>query len=77
LFAALGAALIVFICLRFGLLTLVVFLFVSDLPMTTNFSSWYMSYMIGVLLFVIAIAGWAFHTSLGGQKLFTGTLLEE
>jgi len=30
-----------------------------------------------VRLAVVAIAGYAFHTSLGGQKLFEGMLLNE
>ena len=48
-----------------------------SVPVTTDFSAWYGGYTIAVLVAVLALAGWAFHTSLGGQKLFAGGLLDE
>ena len=52
-------------------------LFLSIVPITTDFSAWYAGSSLAVLLAVLAIAGYAFHTSLGGQKLFAGKLLED
>jgi serine/threonine-protein kinase len=80
-FSCLSQALTVIVLLRFGLVTLAISAFVSDLlrtvPITTDFSTWYAGSALAVLIAVLAIAGYAFHTSLGGQKVFAGTLLEE
>ena len=79
-FAFLVSTLTVIALLRFGLVTLATLLFVvellSSVPLTTNFSAWYASIEIAALLAVLALAGWAFHTSLGGRKLFAGNLLD-
>ena len=81
LFSCLYYTLTVLILLRFGLVTLATGYFVNDLlfsvPPTPDFSIWYAGSALAVLLAVLALAGYAFHTSLGGQKLFTGKLLEE
>jgi len=65
---------------RYGLLSMATAILVGGLiravPLTTDLSVWYAGYMITMIIIVLAIAGWAFHTSLGGQKLFTGDLLE-
>jgi hypothetical protein len=46
-------------------------------PLTPNFSAWYAGTgMIGPLV-VLALAVFAFYTSLGGQKIFEGKLLED
>lgn len=67
--------------LRFGLLTFAICIFVGGLlrnaPITTDFSAWYAGSTLLVLLAVLALAALAFHTSLGGQKVFAGKLLEE
>jgi hypothetical protein len=44
---------------------------------TTDFSAWYAGSSLFTLLAVLALAGYAFYTSLGGQKVFKGKLLEE
>ena len=66
--------------IRFGLITLITAMFVDEVlhsvPITTNFSAWYSGSTIVVVLVVLALAGFAFHTSLGGQKVFEGKLLE-
>ena len=73
-------ALAVIALLRFGLATLATGLFVNGLlfsvPITTSFSAWW-GYTLAALLAVLALAGYACHTSLGGQKVFAGKLLEE
>ena len=47
------------------------------MPMATDLTAWHSSYMLAAVALVIAAAAWAFHASLGGQKLFTGNLLED
>ncbi|HEX4949038.1 MAG TPA: hypothetical protein VFZ34_20340, partial [Blastocatellia bacterium] len=81
LFSCLAYTLVVIALFRFGLVTVATNAFVYDLlsttPLTTDFSAWYGGYTLAALLAVLALAGYAFHTSLGGQKLFAGNLLEE
>ncbi len=81
LFAGFTWVLMVVALLRFGLVTLATCFFVSDLlgsvPLTTDFSAWYAGSALAVLLAVLALAGYAFHTALGGQQVFAGKLLDE
>ena len=66
------------VLLRFGLLALIAYFVFGDFtPLTSDFSAWYGGASLWTFLVVLAIAAYAFHTSLGGQKLFTGKLLEE
>ena len=44
---------------------------------TTNLSAWYASSGLFVVGLVLALAIYAFHTALGGQKVFSEKLLEE
>jgi len=80
-FACLGYAAAVINLLRFGLVALACSLFVNFLfplvPITTDFSAWYAGSTLFTLLAVLALAVYAFHTSLGGQKVFAGKFLEE
>ena len=46
-------------------------------PITTDFAAWYAGSSLSVLLALLAFAGYAFHTALGGQKVFEGKLLED
>jgi hypothetical protein len=65
---------------RFGLITLAVALFIANvllnLPYTLDLSIWYASSAFTVLLSFVALALWAFYTSLGGQRLWKEGLLE-
>jgi hypothetical protein len=74
IYAALYSALLIFAVTRFGLLTLTAALFFTTLfgsyPMTTDFSVWYASSTIFVLVIAAAVVGFAFYTSLGGQPVF-------
>jgi Protein kinase domain len=74
-------ALLVLAFTRFGLLNLFVSLFIffwlNGLPFTTNLSAWYAFASLSVMFLIFALAGFAFYTSLGGQKVFQGKLLEE
>ena len=80
-FLALGAFLVVFALKRYGLLTLISTLFFYALgvfyPMTTELTAWYATDFTIGLVICIALAAFGFYTSLGGQKLLSGKLLEE
>ena len=65
---------------RFGLITLAVAIFTANvllnIPYTLDFSNWYAPAAFAVLLSFVAIAGWGFYTSLGGQQLWKGDWFE-
>lgn len=75
------AAAVVITVSRFGLLASVsYFLFFAlcfQYPMTLNLSNWYAGSSLFALFVMLGLSGYGFYTSLGGQKLFTGKLLEE
>ena len=79
--AAIGLALAVMVTMRYGLLTAYCcFLFqnvVSFNPTTTNFSAWYAESTIFVLVICTGLILYGFYTSLAGQQLFRGKLLNE
>jgi serine/threonine-protein kinase len=68
-----------FILLRFGLLAFTAYSLFTwfGLPVSANFNTWYSIYALLGNGIVLAMAIYAFHTSLGGQKVFSGKLLEE
>jgi serine/threonine-protein kinase len=67
-------AIAVLIVVRFGLIPLACAIFTVDLlvnvPFTADFSAWYASSAIFVLLSVVALAAWGFYHSLGGTPLW-------
>ena len=67
-------AVAVLIVFRFGLIPLAVAIFtvnmLSNVPLTADFSAWYMSTSMLALLSVVGLAAWGFHYSLGGQPLW-------
>src|SRR5262249_14828687 len=75
------AILTTLVTLRFGLLALTALIFASSLlaffPLTLNFSAWYVGIGLMAPLTILALAVFAFYTSLGGQKVFQGSLLED
>ncbi|HEV2668198.1 MAG TPA: hypothetical protein VG324_25000, partial [Blastocatellia bacterium] len=66
---------------RYGLVSMVVALFalytLSVFPVTLNFSVWYAGIGLAPLVAVLSLAVFAFYTSLGGKKVFQGSLLED
>ena len=62
------------IVLRFGLVALAVGAFTVDMlgnvPFTADFSVWYAGATMLALLSVVALAGWGFYHSLGGEPLW-------
>ena len=65
---------------RFGLLSLIVAMLfhmrLQQLPITLDFSSWYASGSMIIILFLSAIVVYGFHTALAGRSLFKDELLE-
>jgi serine/threonine-protein kinase len=68
-------AIAVLLVLRFGFVSLACAIFTVDLmanvPFSADFSAWYMTTSILGLLSVVALAGWGFYHSLGGEPLWT------
>ncbi len=68
------------VVLRWGLLSLAVGFFVGPvlarMPATFNSSAWYFGNSIFMLLSVVALATWAFHTSMAGQRLWKRDLFD-
>jgi len=60
--------------LRFGLVPLACAIFtidlVANLPFSADFSAWYMPASILAMLSIVALAGWGFYHSLGGEPLW-------
>jgi hypothetical protein len=67
-------AIAVLIVLRFGFVPLACAIFTIDLiasvPFSPDLSTWYMTSSILALLSVLALAGWGFYQSLGGEPLW-------
>ena len=67
-------AVLVLIVFRFGLVPLFVASFTVDMlgnvPFTADFSAWYMGTTLLTLLSVVALAGWGFYHSLGGEPVW-------
>jgi serine/threonine protein kinase len=67
-------AIAVLIVFRFGLVPLACAIFtvnmLSNVPFTADFSAWYMATAVLALLSVVALAGWGFYHSLGGEPLW-------
>jgi len=70
---ALVYAIAAFALVRFGLITLLVAVFVANVMlnvgMTADFSRWYATNALSVPIGVLAIAIWGFYNALGGRKL--------
>ena len=73
-------AIAAFVVLRFGFIALAVGIFTVDLlgsvPVTTDFSSWYIGGSLFVFVLIAAMAVWGCYTALGGQKLVRENLLD-
>jgi hypothetical protein len=79
--ALLIAGSILFLLLRFGLLTLVAGVFCNSMlevyALTPDFSAWYATGSILAVLAVAALSAYAFHTALAGKPAFRFELLED
>ncbi len=67
-------AIAVLIVLRFGFVPLACAVFtinlMANVPFSTDLSAWYMPTSILALLSVVALAGWGFYHSLGGEPIW-------
>lgn len=65
---------LVVVIFRFGLVPLAVGAFTVDMlanvPFTADFSEWYAGGALLALLSVVALAGWGFYHSLGGEPVW-------
>lgn len=68
------------ILVRFGILPMVLAIFVSSIlpesPLTTDFSAWYANSMFTALAIVLTITLWSFRATLGGRTVWKGDFLE-
>jgi serine/threonine-protein kinase len=76
-----SALILIFLLYRYGLLALSAALFFVHLfvfyPITSDFRAWYATdFVIGAVL-CIALAAYACYTSMAGQSIFGGKLLED
>jgi hypothetical protein len=80
-FSAIGSLLVVLVLYRFGLLAMISALLVCHLwaffPITTEFTAWYATDFTIGLAICVALAVLGFYTSLAGQSLFGGKLLQD
>jgi len=80
-FSAIGSLLVVLVLYRFGLLAMISALLVCHLwaffPITTEFTAWYATDFTIGLAICVALAALGFYTSLAGQSLFGGELLQD
>jgi serine/threonine-protein kinase len=67
-------AIAVLIVFRFGLLPLAGAIFtvnmLGSVPLTADFSAWYLTTSVLALLSVVVLAGWGFYQSLGGEPIW-------
>jgi len=72
---------VTFVTARYGLLSMVTFQFfyfvTNFLPYTSDFSAWYGHVTLSAVLLTLGVALYAFRTSLGGQPLLRGRLIED
>lgn len=75
------SVIVVIMVARLGLLATMVaqlvFFLTAFYPMTTDFSVWYASSTVFALTIVLGLAIYGFYTSLGGQRVFGGKLLND
>ncbi len=80
-FASASALLVIWVLYRYGLLATTSALFFLHLmifyPITSDLSAWYAGDYLLILIISLALAGFAFYTSLAGQPLFRGALPDD
>jgi hypothetical protein len=77
----LRALVLLAVLVRGGLLALVTALYVmfalAEVPFTLNLSAWYTVHSLPVVVAVVTLAVYGFHTSLGGKPILGGGLLDD
>jgi serine/threonine-protein kinase len=76
-FLILGA--LAFVVLRWGILAMAIAILVSNnigsAPITSHSSAWYMGSAVFMLAWPLVLTAWAFHTAVGGRRLWKTDLL--
>jgi serine/threonine protein kinase len=80
-FAAFSVFLVIGVLYRYGLLALISTTYFMHLnifyPITSEFTAWYAADFVLALIVALAIAAFAFYTSLAGQPLFRGAIPDD
>ena len=79
-FGLVGAAALILVFLRFGLLALIFcnfFAHLLELPLTTDSSAWYAGTSLFLLLALAALAIYGFRIALAGRPMFSGAGLDD
>jgi len=80
-FTAVVVALGLIVLIRFGLLAVFVFnvyyILLSTLPVTINFSRWYIGRSLFLLVLLIGLAVYGFRAALAGRPVFGNLALED
>jgi serine/threonine-protein kinase len=79
-FGLVGAAALILVFLRFGLLALIFCNFFAhflEFPLTTDSSAWYAGTSLFLLLVLASIAVYGFRIALAGRPMFSGMRLED
>jgi hypothetical protein len=78
--SAVQFGLAIFILIRFGILPMMVGVFVSEIllavPLSTDFTSWHAGSTLVSLAGVLGVTAYAFHTATAGRQLFKEGLLD-
>lgn len=81
IFGVVIAVIIMFVAVRFGLIALLTVHFMTGVmhaaPLTLDTSAWYFGRSAMVLVVLVALAAYGFHTALGQKPVFGTPLLEE
>ena len=79
--AVLSGLILIFLLYRYGLLAVAMAVFFAHLwvfyPITTELRAWYAIDFVIAASFLVAVAAFACYTSMGGQRMFAGKLLED
>jgi len=79
--SAFDALILIFVLYRYGLLALAAALFFAHLwvfyPITSELRAWYATDFVMGAVVCLALAGFACYTSMAGQSVFSGKLLED
>lgn len=79
-FGLVGAAALILVFLRFGLLALVFgnyFFHFLEFPLTTDSSAWYAGTSLFLLLVLAALAVYGFRIALASRPMFSGMRLDD
>jgi serine/threonine-protein kinase len=75
------AAIYTVVIVRAGLLSIAtahtIFIVAFTLPISVDFSAWFLPSAIAPVVFIVLLTAYAFHTALGGQPMWSAKILDE